>query len=249
MDKKSFLFYLNWEEQVDLMNDVELRSFIKNLCRFANDEEVELKTREEKLCWLGILPALEINKVKYNKKVEANRENGKLGGAPVGNQNARKNETTQNNPNNLIIEKREEIIDNRKMTIEKSEKEKENRKELNETSKDEIENVKTSQIGADNSTSNHTGNNTGPDTWTIPIISSTLKSTLENLIKYTESHMQSYTDRYANNPNAANYTEFSKMSGPEQAFVGKLPDDLKKRLIDLKPKERLGMLKKIINEI
>ena len=36
---------------------------------------------------------------KFDRRVEANRKNGKKGGAPKGNKNASK--TTQNNPNNL----------------------------------------------------------------------------------------------------------------------------------------------------
>lgn len=90
MIQKSFLFYLSWEQQIDLMKDDELRRFNKNLCRYYKGEQVELPTREEQLCWLGILPALELNKIKYEKKSASNRENGKLGGAPKGNQNARR---------------------------------------------------------------------------------------------------------------------------------------------------------------
>lgn len=125
MTQKSFLFYLNWEQQVDLMKDDELRRFIKNLCRYARGEDVELTSREEQLCWLGIVPALEINKVKYDKKSEANRENGKSGGAPKGNQNASKSKTTQNNPNNPIKDKS-------KKTNEKSKKESDNGEYSNE---------------------------------------------------------------------------------------------------------------------
>lgn len=123
---------MNWELQVDLMDDAELRRFIKNLFRNTKGEEVELPTREEKLCWLGIAPALECNKIRYEQTVERNRKNGKLGGAPKGNQNAKKEEstqynpsgcsenkittiTTQNNPNNPIIDKREKINENRKI--------------------------------------------------------------------------------------------------------------------------------------
>jgi len=41
-----------------------------------------------------------LDREKYDKIVERNRNNGKKGGAPKGNQNARKNpKTTQNNPN------------------------------------------------------------------------------------------------------------------------------------------------------
>jgi hypothetical protein len=160
MEKKSFLFYLNWEQQIDLMNDVELRNFIKNLCRFTNGEEVELKTREEKLCWLGILPALENNKVKYEKKVESNRENGKLGGAPKGNQNARKEETTQNNPNNLIRDNSKEINDNSKERIEK-------RLEKNEKRKLENENWEELNDNCKNEKEITGTNNTGPNELTI----------------------------------------------------------------------------------
>jgi hypothetical protein len=138
MEKKAFMFYMNWEQQVDLMTDVELRRFIKNLCRYADGEPIELPTREEKLCWLGIVPALKINDEKYEKKVQANRENGKLGGAPKGNQNASKDKTTQINPNNLITENREMESDNREKLIEKSKMEMEKGEMENENN--EIEN-------------------------------------------------------------------------------------------------------------
>jgi hypothetical protein len=139
MDKKAFLFYYNWEQQVDLMTDQELRRFIKNLCRHAKGEPVELPTREENLCWLGIVPALEINKTSYEKKVKANQENGKLGGAPVGNQNARKDKTTQINPDNLLKENRE--IEN-----ENCEKVKDNSKLKNENWEKSNENIKKDDI-------------------------------------------------------------------------------------------------------
>jgi len=133
MDKKAFLFYYNWEQQVDLMTDEELRRFIKNLCRHSKGEPVDLPTREEKLCWLGIVPALEINRTSYEKKVKANQENGKLGGAPVGNQNARKDKTTQINQDNLKKENREmgndnceKVKDNCKLKNENWEKSNEN---------------------------------------------------------------------------------------------------------------------------
>lgn len=162
----SFLFYLSWEQQVDLMTDNELRRFIKNLCRNTKGEEVDLPSREEKLCWMGIAPALETNKLKYDKRVERNRENGKLGGAPRGNQNARKDETaqnksvgtsqdqktTQNNPNNPIRDNRKKIIDNRQEETDNSKLARDKRQEkidksemlninwqlLNQNCKDEV---------------------------------------------------------------------------------------------------------------
>ena len=98
MEKKSFLFYLSWKKQLDDLDDIELRRFIYNLIKYHEGEELDLPTKTDRLAWNGILTGLEINQDKYEKKVQANRENGKLGGAPKGNQNASKDKTTQINP-------------------------------------------------------------------------------------------------------------------------------------------------------
>ena len=142
------MFYLNWEEQVDLMDDVELRRFIKNMFRFHRGEEVELPTRIEKLTWLGIVKALEVNQDKYEKKCAANNINAKLGGAPPGNQNASKSKTTQNNLNNPINEKREQTIDKSKKVKEKREKLNENWEQKEDESKKVLEVINTRNTGA-----------------------------------------------------------------------------------------------------
>ena len=99
------MVYMTWEELVDKMTDEELRRFIKNLFRFHRDEKIVLPTRLEEMTWIGIQPALVINNDKYEQKAAANKENGKKGGAPPGNQNARKSKSTQNNLNNPITAK------------------------------------------------------------------------------------------------------------------------------------------------
>jgi len=132
------MFYLNWEEQIELMNDDELRRFINNLIKYHKDEDVELPTKVEKLTWLGIKPALETNNIKYEKKVKANQENGKLGGAPKGNKNASKSKTTQNNPNNPIKDNSKQLNDNSKKKKEKRENIKENWQK--ETGNSQLEN-------------------------------------------------------------------------------------------------------------
>jgi hypothetical protein len=149
--KKSFMFYHNWDEQIDLMTEAELRNFIKNLIRYDKGEDVILNTKEEKLCWLGIVSGLEINKQKWITK----SENGKLGGAPVGNKNAIKekqpldekssSDVSDQEKNNLKQPKTTETSVNSKQLIENSKLETENRKE--ETEKREQE----------------TGPSTGPD--------------------------------------------------------------------------------------
>jgi hypothetical protein len=81
-DKKSFLFYQSWKTQIDILDDSELRKFINNLISYHDDGEVVLESKEDKLLWNGVLPALELNNLKYQKTIERNRENGKKGGRP-----------------------------------------------------------------------------------------------------------------------------------------------------------------------
>jgi hypothetical protein len=139
MEQKSFLFYLNWKEQIEHLDDEELRRFIYNLINYHLGVEVDLKTKIDIILWKGVLPGLLANQNKYNKIVEANREKGKLGGAPKENQNARK----QNNPKQpKQTNKRKEENEKRKMKNEKSEEENENRKLETENCQQGIDNSK-----------------------------------------------------------------------------------------------------------
>ena len=121
MAQLSFLFYLNWKDQIMDLEDEEFRRFINNLINFHLGEEVVLITKIDRILWHGVLPGLQANQRKYIEKVEASSENGKLGGAPKENQNARKHKTTQNKLNKVIR-------DNSKKVSNKSEEENENRK-------------------------------------------------------------------------------------------------------------------------
>ena len=133
--KTRFLFYLDWREQMNMMTDEQVRRFINNLCKYTEGIEPDLPSDIEKALWIGILPSLKINEQKYEKRIERNRENGRLGGAPLGNQNANKIKTTQNNPNNLINDNREEINDNRKMISDNCKEIIDNREEASDKSK------------------------------------------------------------------------------------------------------------------
>lgn len=113
---------------MNMMNDQQVRRFINNLCNYTEGKEVELPTELETALWIGVLPSLKINDEKYERVLERNRKNGQMGGAPLGNQNAKKEETTQNNPNNpisdkckVINDKREVITGNSKETSDKRE--------------------------------------------------------------------------------------------------------------------------------
>lgn len=127
MKKERFLFYVDWRNQMEMMNDEQLRRFIYNLCNYHEEKDVELPSELEKALWLGILPVLKLNNKKYEARAEKSRENGKLGGAPVGNQNARKDEMIQNNLNQpKQPDKSKEINDKGEEINDKSEMKKDN---------------------------------------------------------------------------------------------------------------------------
>lgn len=100
---------------MNMMNDQQVRRFINNLCNYTEGKEAELPTELEKALWIGVLPSLKINDEKYERVLERNRKNGQMGGAPLGNQNARREETTQNNPNNPISDKSKVTNDKREV--------------------------------------------------------------------------------------------------------------------------------------
>jgi hypothetical protein len=81
-EKKSFMFYNSWGSQLEVLSDKELRRFINNLISYHTGKEVNLISKSDKLIWNGVLPGLEVNNIKYQQKVNRNRENGKKGGRP-----------------------------------------------------------------------------------------------------------------------------------------------------------------------
>jgi hypothetical protein len=118
-ERKSFMFYLNWKRQTDLMSTEELRWFIDSLFSYYNGEEVEINSREQSFIWNGILPGLEANDIKYELRANASRENGsKSQGAPIGNQNASKKKQPKQ-PKQPVNS--EEVIVNSEMLIVKGE--------------------------------------------------------------------------------------------------------------------------------
>lgn len=83
MDERlSFYFYCSWESQIDIMDDNELRRFIKNLINWHKGKELNLPNKTDKFIWQGVLPAIELNDKKWRQKAETSRENGRQGGRP-----------------------------------------------------------------------------------------------------------------------------------------------------------------------
>ena len=105
MEKNSttpgFFVKKEWGKLFERLSNEEIGLIIKNMYRLDDNEElIEMTLPAEMLFFGSIAPTQEFNRDRYERKITANRMNGAKGGAPVGNQNARKHENiTQNNPN------------------------------------------------------------------------------------------------------------------------------------------------------
>ena len=103
-------FLANYRWQTVLKNyPPEIRLAVYDaMFEYAVTGEIPEMDKESKMAFLFIKAELDENQTRYEEIVETNRENGKRGGAPKGNQNAKKKETTEtseNNQNNRPLEK------------------------------------------------------------------------------------------------------------------------------------------------
>ncbi|WP_088323556.1 DUF6291 domain-containing protein [Polaribacter tangerinus] len=147
-EKKSFLFYHSWKSSIDLIDDSTLRKFVNNLISYHEGAELVLESVEDNLLWNGVLPALELNNLKYNERIEKNRENGKKGGRPR-KINAKKEEPNglfdkPKKPNGLFDKPKKpdnskKIIVNRKQEKVKTEEIIDDRELINQIGKKEID--------------------------------------------------------------------------------------------------------------
>ena len=104
-DKKSFLFYYSYKSLFDELSDEEAGQLIKAMIDFEIDEVVPefSKNRALKMVFIPIMDNLNRDKEKYSERCKINALNGKKGGAPKGNSNAKKQpKTTENNRNKPI---------------------------------------------------------------------------------------------------------------------------------------------------
>lgn len=124
------MFYLSWKSQFDNLSDKELRRFVNNLIYWHQDEEVDLRSKTDRIVWNGVLPALEINLKKYEESAERSRNNGKKSnGRPKKEQETQQDFDKPTKPDNskelsvnskLLKVDSEKLIDNCELEIEKS---------------------------------------------------------------------------------------------------------------------------------
>jgi hypothetical protein len=104
MRKINIMLHTEVVECLRPLDDETLAKIMRMIFDWNDGIEVEPITQVEKFAWALVLPKLEQNKKTYQNIVDRNRKNGLSGGAPVGNQNARKQPkttmelTTENNP-------------------------------------------------------------------------------------------------------------------------------------------------------
>lgn len=99
------LFYYEWEESFEELSDSEYRQMIQAIQKYAKSGELpKFEDRTMRSVFKLVRKAIDRNTERYDKKCQKNKENGKLGGAPKGNQNA-KRKTTETTQNNRTVEK------------------------------------------------------------------------------------------------------------------------------------------------
>lgn len=111
-ERENFLFWKSYWDAIRLINDAEQETeLLRSICLLAFDgEDVEPKGDMARLAWVSIRPIVANNRKNFVNGCKGGefggkgKEFGRLGGAPIGNQNARKQppeqppQTTPNNP-------------------------------------------------------------------------------------------------------------------------------------------------------
>ena len=94
MKKNSIVFHSTMLGVIKELEKEDIINYIDNVFRCNNNEEPIFNNNTMKILYTSILPLIEADKLRYIKKVENGRINGKKGGAPLGNNNASKQPKT-----------------------------------------------------------------------------------------------------------------------------------------------------------
>lgn len=91
MDKVSFLIYLEYEEQFNLLTDEQLGQLMRAIMRYEKTDEIVELDGMLKMAFSFIKTRLDKDREKYKSKCEKNKQNGARGGRPK--KQMEKNET------------------------------------------------------------------------------------------------------------------------------------------------------------
>lgn len=86
MDKSSFLIYLDYEEQFNLLTDKQIGQLMRAIIKYEKTREIPQLNGIAKMAFSFIKTQLDRDREKYEARCEKNRENAKKGGRPRKNQ-------------------------------------------------------------------------------------------------------------------------------------------------------------------
>lgn len=135
--KDGLIFYISQYEAIKSLTNEQLGRLYRAIFEKQLGNEVVLED-DIKIAFNFINNQMVVDNKKYLKKVETLRNNGLKGGAPIGNQNAKKDKNNQNNQ----IEKKTTLNEKEKENVNVKDNKKENikRKSFLKPSLDEIKN-------------------------------------------------------------------------------------------------------------
>lgn len=81
-DKKSIVVYADWIKKFETLDDDEAGRLIKHFFRYVNDLNPVAPDRITEISFIDIESCLKRDLVKWEKRAERSRENGKSGGRP-----------------------------------------------------------------------------------------------------------------------------------------------------------------------
>jgi len=82
MDKSSFLIYLDYEEQFNLLTDEQVGQLMRAIIKYEKTREIPQLDGVIKMAFSFIKTQLDRDREKYEARCEKNRENAKKGGRP-----------------------------------------------------------------------------------------------------------------------------------------------------------------------
>ena len=86
MDKSSFLIYLDYEEQFNLLTDEQIGQLMRAIIKYEKTREIPQLNGIVKMAFSFLKTQLDRDREKYEARCEKNRENAKKGGRPRKNQ-------------------------------------------------------------------------------------------------------------------------------------------------------------------
>lgn len=107
-NKKSIVVYADWIKKFEALTDDEAGKLIKHFFRYVNDQNPVAPDRITELSFIDIEQSLKRDLIKWEKRAERSRENGRKGGRPEEKQNPEKPKETQQ----VILEPKKPDSDN-----------------------------------------------------------------------------------------------------------------------------------------